>query len=82
MNSSINEPINLGNTEEHTILKFSEIIIKLTQSKSKIVFNPLPVDDPHVRCPDITKAKNELNWEPKISLNNGLTNTINWFKEN
>ena len=82
MISNLNEPINLGNSEEHTILEFAEIIKELTKSKSTIVFKPLPVDDPHVRCPDITKAKKELKWQPKIELEEGLTKTIEWFNKN
>ncbi|MBI2653347.1 GDP-mannose 4,6-dehydratase [Candidatus Woesearchaeota archaeon] len=82
MMSSINEPVNLGNPEEHTILEFAELIKELTKSKSKIVFKQLPLDDPHVRCPDIKKAKKELKWEPKVSLREGLMKTIEWFKEN
>ena len=80
MMSNVNEPVNLGNPEEHTILEFAELIKELTKSRSKIVFNPLPVDDPHVRCPDITKAKKELKWEPKVGLRGGLKKTINYFK--
>lgn len=82
MMSNINESVNLGNPEEHTILEFAEIIKELTKSKSEIVFKPLPLDDPHVRCPDITKAKKELGWEPKVELKEGLTKTIEWFKNN
>ncbi len=82
MISKINEPINLGNLEEHTILEFAELIKKLTASKSKIAFKLLPKDDPRVRCPDITKAKKELNWEPKIKIEEGLKKTIEWFKKN
>ena len=80
MTSNINEPINLGNSEEHTILEFAEIIKKLTKTNSKIEFKPLPVDDPHVRCPDITKAKKLLKWQPKVSLEKGLMVTIDFFK--
>ncbi len=82
MISNLNEPVNIGNDEEHTILEFAEIIKELTKSKSKIVFEKLPIDDPHVRCPDITKAKKELKWQPKIKLREGLANTIEWFKKN
>src|SRR3989338_2441429 len=82
MNSNINEPVNIGNPEEHTILEFAEIIKKLTKSKSKIIFKPLPADDPHQRCPDITKAKKELKWHAKVSLKEGILNTIKWFKLN
>jgi dTDP-glucose 4,6-dehydratase len=82
MMSDINGPVNLGNPDEHTILEFSEIVKKLTKTKSKIVFKDLPIDDPHVRRPDISKAKKELGWEAKVSLEDGLKETINWFKEN
>lgn len=82
MISNINEPVNLGNPEEHTILEFAEMIRELTNSKSRIVFKPLPADDPHLRCPDITRAKKELRWEPKVELKEGLKNTIEWFKKN
>ena len=78
--SNINEPINLGNPEEHTILEFAELIKELIKSKSKIIFKELPTDDPHVRCPDIIKAKKLLNWEPKVGMREGLNKTINWFK--
>jgi dTDP-glucose 4,6-dehydratase len=82
MLSNINEPVNLGNPEEHTILEFAEIVKELTGSKSKIVFKPLPIDDPHVRCPDISKAQKEFKWQPKVSLKEGLKKTIEWFREN
>ena len=81
MISHINEPVNLGNPEEHTILEFAEIIKELTNSKSSIIHKPLPIDDPHVRCPDITNAEKLLGWRPKIKLNEGLRKTIEWFKE-
>ena len=80
--SNLNEPVNIGNDEEHTILEFAQIIKELTKSESKIVFDKLPVDDPHVRCPDITKARKELKWQPKVELREGLANTIEWFKKN
>jgi len=81
MISNINEPVNLGNPDEHTILELAEIIKKLTNSKSKTEFKDLPVDDPHVRRPDISKAKKDLEWEPKISLKDGLQKTIDWFNK-
>jgi len=83
MNSevSITGPINLGNPNEFTILELAEQVIKLTNSKSKISFSNLPVDDPIKRCPDISKAKKILNWEPKISLEEGLKKTIRYFSE-
>jgi dTDP-glucose 4,6-dehydratase len=73
-------PVNIGNPEEHTILEFAEIILKITGSRSKIAFKELPVDDPKQRRPDITKAKNLLNWEPQVSLEAGLKETIKYFK--
>ncbi len=77
--SDAHEPINLGNPQEMTIIDFAKKIIELTQSKSKIVYKPLPKDDPKVRRPNISKAKKLLNWEPKISLEKGLNKTIEWF---
>ncbi|MEJ2277502.1 MAG: GDP-mannose 4,6-dehydratase [Candidatus Lokiarchaeota archaeon] len=79
---ALGEVINLGNTEEFTILQLAEIIKDLTNSKSKIVFKQLPIDDPKRRSPDLTKAKNILNWEPTTSLKEGLRKTIEWFREN
>jgi len=77
----ITGPINLGNPNETPILELARKIIELTGSNSKIVFKPLPQDDPRKRCPDITKAKIILNWEPKISLEEGLKRTIEYFKQ-
>lgn len=73
-------PVNLGNPGEFTILELAEKIIKLTGSKSKIVFRPLPTDDPKQRKPDITLAKEKLGWEPEIKLDQGLPNTIEYFR--
>ena len=83
MNSSddITGPINLGNTEEYNMLELAEKIIKIIGSKSKIEFFKIPQDDPKKRKPDIEKAKKILNWEPSITLDDGLLNTINFFKE-
>ena len=80
MNSNANEPVNLGNPNEMTVLELAETIIKLTKSKSKIIFKPLPVDDPKVRQPDITKAKELLRWQPKTGLEEGLKRTIRHFQ--
>jgi len=73
-------PINLGNPGEFTMLELAEKVIKLTASKSKLVFHALPTDDPKQRQPDITLAKRHLNWEPKVNLEDGLKETINYFK--
>ncbi len=74
-------PINLGNTGECTILELATEIIELLRSKSKIVYKPLPQDDPHQRQPLIELAKEQLNWEPRIPLEDGLKKTIDYFKE-
>ncbi len=74
------EPVNLGNDNEMTVMELAEKIIKLCGAKSGIVHKPLPQDDPKTRRPDITKARRLLNWEPKVSLDEGLQKTIEWFK--
>jgi dTDP-glucose 4,6-dehydratase len=75
------EPVNLGNPAEITILDFAKEIIDLTGSKSRIIYCPLPKNDPKVRQPDITKAKTLLKWEPKVSRREGLSRTLQYFKE-
>lgn len=77
--SDEHEPVNLGNPEEITVIDFANLVLKLTGSKSKITFAPLPADDPRQRRPDISKAKRILKWEPKVSLEEGLVKTIEWF---
>jgi UDP-glucuronate decarboxylase len=74
-------PVNLGNPHETTILELAEMIIRLTGSKSKIVYKPLPPDDPVRRQPDISLAKEKLAWEPKVNLEDGLKETIRYFKK-
>lgn len=78
--SDYNLPVNIGNPAENTILEFAKIIIKMTGTKSKIVYKPIPVDDPKQRCPDITKAGKLFGWEPKVNLEEGITRTIKYFK--
>ncbi|MBL7663871.1 MAG: SDR family oxidoreductase [Bacteriovoracaceae bacterium] len=82
MNSpkDITGPINIGNPHEFTMLELAEIVLKMTNSKSKIIFEALPVDDPMQRKPDISLAKTHLNWEPKIPLKDGLVKTTEYFK--
>jgi len=80
LNSDEAEPVNLGNPEEISILDFAKEIVRLIGSKSRIVFNPLPQNDPKVRQPDITKAKRILGWEPKVSREEGLRRTLQYFK--
>ena len=81
MNSEYYEVFNIGNPYEMTVKDLAETILKLTNSSSKIIFKPLPNDDPQQRRPDITKAKEKLNWEPKIDLETGLNITIEWIKK-
>ena len=76
----VHGPINLGNPIEFKIIELANIIIELTNSKSKIINKGLPIDDPIRRKPDIKKAKKELSWEPSIDLKDGLKETINYFK--
>jgi UDP-glucuronate decarboxylase len=73
-------PINLGNPDECSILQLAEMIIRMTDSRSKIIFKPLPQDDPIRRCPDITLAKEKLNWEPEVELEEGMKRTIEYFR--
>lgn len=80
MHSKENDPINIGNPQEMTITQIAQQIIAMTGSKSKIVYKPLPTDDPKVRQPDITRARTLLGWEPKVSLEEGLGRTIDYFK--
>jgi dTDP-glucose 4,6-dehydratase len=74
------EPVNIGNPTELTIGEFAERIVRLTGSKSKVVYQPLPVDDPKQRRPDITRAQQKLGWKPVVDLETGLKQTIDWFK--
>jgi len=80
MLSDLNDPVNIGNPAEMTIEEIARVIIEMTGSKSKIVYQPLPEDDPKVRRPDITRAKTLLGWEPKVPLREGLTKTIEYFR--
>ncbi|MDZ7260736.1 MAG: SDR family oxidoreductase [candidate division KSB1 bacterium] len=80
MISDYNEPVNLGNPQEMTIREMAETVIRISNSRSQLVFKPLPVDDPKVRQPDITRARELLHWEPKVSLEEGLTKTIEWYR--
>ncbi|MGC8852782.1 MAG: SDR family NAD-dependent epimerase/dehydratase, partial [Hydrogenobacter sp.] len=75
------EVINLGNPQEFRIIDIAKLIIELTNSNSQIVFYPPLPDDPKRRCPDISKAKRLLSWEPKKPLREGLLETINWFRK-
>ncbi len=78
--SDYSKPVNIGNPSEITLLEFAEEVLKLTGSKSKIVYEPLPQDDPKQRKPNITKAKELLGWEPKVDRHEGLKRTLEYFK--
>jgi dTDP-glucose 4,6-dehydratase len=80
MLSNVNDPVNIGNPHEMTIEEIARTIIRLTGSKSRIVYRPLPEDDPKVRQPDITRARTLLGWEPKVGLEEGLLKTLEYFK--
>jgi len=79
--SDVVEPVNIGNPDEITILDFAREIIELTESKSEIIFEPLPADDPQIRQPDITVARMRLNWQPRFSRSEGLKTTLQFVKE-
>jgi dTDP-glucose 4,6-dehydratase len=81
LDSGEHEPTNIGNPQEITILEFAERIRELTHTKAEIIFKPLPQDDPKQRCPDITKARRVLNWEPKVGLAEGLRFTLEYFQK-
>jgi dTDP-glucose 4,6-dehydratase len=81
LESEEHEPTNIGNPQEITILEFAERIRELTHTKAEIIFKPLPQDDPKQRCPDITKARRVLNWEPKVELAEGLRLTLEYFQK-
>ena len=81
MESNHYEVFNIGNPYEMTVKELAETILKLTNSKSEIIYKPLPNDDPQQRRPDISKAKEKLNWEPKVDLETGLNTTIEWIKK-
>lgn len=80
MVSNLSEPVNLGNPQEVTILEFAEIIQKVWGKRCEVCFEPLPVDDPRTRRPDISRARTLLNWEPTVTIEDGLKKTLDWFK--
>jgi nucleoside-diphosphate-sugar epimerase len=79
--SGVHDPVNLGNPTEMTLLEMAQTVVEMTESRSEIVFEALPVDDPKVRQPDITRAREVLGWEPKVELREGLRNTIDHAME-
>ena len=80
--SPLSGPVNIGNPREFTILEFANLVRKKYNPKAKIVYQPLPQDDPKQRKPDISLARKELKWEPKVELEEGITRTMNYFAEN
>ena len=80
MESSYKRPVNLGNPDEYNMLEFAKLVKDKISSESEIVFHDLPVDDPKKRCPDISIAKKELDWYPKIALDEGIEKTIGWYR--
>ena len=81
MSSDVSDPVNIGNPHELTIRQLAEKVIALTGSRSRIVTRPLPVDDPKIRQPDITRARSLLGWEPRVTLDEGLPRTLEYFKK-
>jgi dTDP-glucose 4,6-dehydratase len=81
MQAEVNEPVNIGNPREMTLLELARQIIRMSGSRSDVVFRPLPTDDPKVRQPDITKARRLLGWEPKVEVEDGLRRTIDWCRK-
>jgi dTDP-glucose 4,6-dehydratase len=81
MISEINEPVNLGSPDEMSIQDFARLVLEITGSQSKIVYKPLPENDPKVRRPDISKARKYLKWQPKVELREGLKKTLAWFEK-
>jgi dTDP-glucose 4,6-dehydratase len=80
LDSDLVGPVNVGNPDEHTVLELAEKIVELCGSRSPITHHPLPVDDPTRRCPDISRAREELGWEPVVLLEDGLSRTIEWMR--
>jgi len=80
MDCDLQEPINIGNPVEHTVLELAEKVLRLTGSRSTLTLKPLPADDPRRRRPDISRARKHLGWQPRVSLEDGLAETIAWFR--
>jgi len=80
MNAAFNDPVNLGNPREMTLLELAKQVLRLSGARSEIVFRPLPTDDPKVRQPNISRARALLGWEPRVELDEGLRQTIEWYR--
>ncbi|HZY56717.1 MAG TPA: GDP-mannose 4,6-dehydratase, partial [Rubrobacteraceae bacterium] len=81
MRSPERRPVNLGNPIEYTVHEVAELVLKLSGSPSELVYKSLPEDDPKQRCPDITRAREVLGWEPRVSAEEGLSRTLHWFAQ-
>ncbi len=81
MRSDERRPVNVGTPVEYSVREVADLILELSGSASELVHKPLPKDDPKQRCPDITRARDSLGWEPKVSAREGLGLTLNWFAE-
>jgi dTDP-glucose 4,6-dehydratase len=81
LDSGLVGPINIGNPTEFTVLQLAQLVLEVTESSSELVFKPLPTDDPTRRCPDITLARELLDWEPAVSLRDGLVRTFEWYQK-
>ncbi|MEP7338154.1 MAG: UDP-glucuronic acid decarboxylase family protein [Acidobacteriota bacterium] len=81
MDVEFNQPVNIGNPNEMTILQFAKMILRLTGSQSEIIYKPLPQDDPKTRRPDNSRAKEVLGWEPRVAVEDGMKRTIEWYRE-
>lgn len=79
--SKENDPVNLGNPDEFSVMDLAHLVLEITGSKSKIIYQPLPIDDPKVRQPDISKARQVLGWSPKVTLREGIEKTIPYFRQ-
>jgi dTDP-glucose 4,6-dehydratase len=82
LRSDETEPVNIGNPDERSILELAQLVLEATGSDSEIVFEPLPIDDPRVRCPDVSRARELLGWRPSVPLEAGLARTVEWFRTN
>src|SRR5206468_5139284 len=81
MHSPVNDPVNIGNPREMTLLELAKLVIQAAGSTSEIVFRPLPIDDPKVRQPDISRARRLLGWEPAVEIEEGLARTLEWYRK-
>jgi nucleoside-diphosphate-sugar epimerase len=80
LDSDISGPVNIGNPKEFTVRQLADLVLEVTGSSSEVVYEPLPVDDPAQRQPDITLARTRLGWEPRIELSDGLERTVAWLR--